>query len=369
MIRVRSSAARESSSSGPGGNEPGSVDHNACDAAKDALIALQARLLAVLAARNAELEARAADLEERWASSTRPKPRSGRAGPRDEAAPSGWRNSGARWPRPCVPRRGQGRHRGRGRRALRRAADGGRRVGIVMYVPSALAGLACMAATAGDEATAAGAVGEARGALGGRRQAITAAAPLSRPTPPSWFRAPSRCSSSCSTTSAPSDVERGPHPLLAKEPDVLDVLADRARAGVRVRICLRNPSVHVAAENDTGQGSSRAGPAQIREALALFGGLRQFLGADLAAPSCPLQLHLPCRQPAPCHPRTRLRHPQRTRARPLSAVCCDPRHGEHLHRYFRAHLGGCTRGAWSLAWRVTDDPGVIRSAIARGQAV
>jgi predicted ATPase/DNA-binding CsgD family transcriptional regulator len=60
--------------------------------------------------------------------------------------------------------------------ALRRTADGGRRVGIVMFVPAALAGLACMAAIAGDQATAAAAVGEARAALGGRRQPITAAA-------------------------------------------------------------------------------------------------------------------------------------------------------------------------------------------------
>jgi DNA-binding CsgD family transcriptional regulator len=60
--------------------------------------------------------------------------------------------------------------------ALRRAADGGRRVGIVMQVPAALAHLACMAASAGDEVTAAAAVGEARAELGGRCQAITAAA-------------------------------------------------------------------------------------------------------------------------------------------------------------------------------------------------
>ena len=60
--------------------------------------------------------------------------------------------------------------------ALRRAADGGRRVGIVMFVSADLAGLACMAAIAGDESTAAAAVGEARAALGGRRQAVTAAA-------------------------------------------------------------------------------------------------------------------------------------------------------------------------------------------------
>ena len=60
--------------------------------------------------------------------------------------------------------------------ALRRAADGGRRVAMVMFVPAALAGLACLAAIAGDESTAAPAVAEARAELGGRRQAITAAA-------------------------------------------------------------------------------------------------------------------------------------------------------------------------------------------------
>ena len=59
--------------------------------------------------------------------------------------------------------------------ALRRAADGGRRVAMVMFVPAALAGLACLAAIAGDESTAAPAVAEARAELGGRRQAITAA--------------------------------------------------------------------------------------------------------------------------------------------------------------------------------------------------
>jgi predicted ATPase/DNA-binding CsgD family transcriptional regulator len=60
--------------------------------------------------------------------------------------------------------------------ALRRAADGGHRVGIVMWVPTALAALACLAAITGDEATAAAVVDEARAELGGRHQAITAAA-------------------------------------------------------------------------------------------------------------------------------------------------------------------------------------------------
>jgi predicted ATPase/DNA-binding CsgD family transcriptional regulator len=59
--------------------------------------------------------------------------------------------------------------------ALRRAADGGRRVWAVMFVPDNLAYLACLAAIAGDQATAAAAVAEARAELGGRRQAITAA--------------------------------------------------------------------------------------------------------------------------------------------------------------------------------------------------
>jgi DNA-binding CsgD family transcriptional regulator len=59
--------------------------------------------------------------------------------------------------------------------ALRRSADGGRRVGIVFMVPTTLAHLACLAAATGDPSTAAAAAGEARAVLGGRRQAITAA--------------------------------------------------------------------------------------------------------------------------------------------------------------------------------------------------
>jgi DNA-binding NarL/FixJ family response regulator len=59
--------------------------------------------------------------------------------------------------------------------ALHRAADGGRRTEMIMFVPSALASLACMAAIAGDQSTAAAAVAETRAELGGRRQAITAA--------------------------------------------------------------------------------------------------------------------------------------------------------------------------------------------------
>jgi DNA-binding NarL/FixJ family response regulator len=59
--------------------------------------------------------------------------------------------------------------------ALRRAADGGRRVAIVMFVPAALAHLACLAAIVGDQPTAAAAVAEAHAELRGRRQPIPAA--------------------------------------------------------------------------------------------------------------------------------------------------------------------------------------------------
>jgi hypothetical protein len=68
--------------------------------------------------------------------------------------------------------------------------------------------------------------------------------------------------------------------FLAKEPGVLDVLADRARAGARMRICLRNPSVHIAAEEDTDEDSDGTGPVEIRQALALFGGLRE-IGVEI----------------------------------------------------------------------------------------
>jgi transcriptional regulator with XRE-family HTH domain len=62
--------------------------------------------------------------------------------------------------------------------------------------------------------------------------------------------------------------------LLAKEPGVLDVLADRARDGVRIRVCLRNPGVHVTAEDDIEERSSDVGAPEVRETLALFARLR-----------------------------------------------------------------------------------------------
>jgi phosphatidylserine/phosphatidylglycerophosphate/cardiolipin synthase-like enzyme len=69
--------------------------------------------------------------------------------------------------------------------------------------------------------------------------------------------------------------------FLARRPDVLDVLADRAQDGVRVRICLRDPDWPVTAEGSAGQGASDAATAEIREALALFRRLRASAGVEI----------------------------------------------------------------------------------------
>jgi hypothetical protein len=69
--------------------------------------------------------------------------------------------------------------------------------------------------------------------------------------------------------------------FLAREPGVLDVLADRARDGVRVRICLRDSDGPVAAERGAGKGASDAAAAGIREALALFGQLHESAGVKI----------------------------------------------------------------------------------------
>jgi transcriptional regulator with XRE-family HTH domain len=63
--------------------------------------------------------------------------------------------------------------------------------------------------------------------------------------------------------------------FLAKEPGVLGVIADRARAGARVRICLPSPGAPAVAEHDSGEGEAGTGAAGIRDALELFGGLRE----------------------------------------------------------------------------------------------
>jgi len=62
--------------------------------------------------------------------------------------------------------------------------------------------------------------------------------------------------------------------FLAQLPGVADALAERARAGVRVRICLADPDA--AAGNEPGAGPDHFGTAaDARAALARYGPLRQ----------------------------------------------------------------------------------------------
>jgi hypothetical protein len=68
--------------------------------------------------------------------------------------------------------------------------------------------------------------------------------------------------------------------FLAREPGILGVVADRARAGTRVRICLLSPAAPAVAERDRAEGEADTGVAGIREALALFAGLRES-GAEI----------------------------------------------------------------------------------------
>lgn len=69
--------------------------------------------------------------------------------------------------------------------------------------------------------------------------------------------------------------------FLASEPTVLNALADRAQDGARARICLRDPDGPAAAELGAGEGADDAAAAGIREALALFGQLRQSAGVEI----------------------------------------------------------------------------------------
>jgi transcriptional regulator with XRE-family HTH domain len=69
--------------------------------------------------------------------------------------------------------------------------------------------------------------------------------------------------------------------FLSKESGVLDALAGRARDGVRVRICLRDPDGQITADRSPRDDASDDTAAEIREALSLFGQLRENPGVEL----------------------------------------------------------------------------------------
>ena len=69
--------------------------------------------------------------------------------------------------------------------------------------------------------------------------------------------------------------------FLAEDPSVLGALVDRARAGVRVRICLREPATSDVLESAAGQGIDYALGVRVREAVARHGLLRDNGGAEI----------------------------------------------------------------------------------------
>ncbi|GAB3429087.1 helix-turn-helix domain-containing protein [Flindersiella endophytica] len=58
--------------------------------------------------------------------------------------------------------------------------------------------------------------------------------------------------------------------FLAEDAEILGILADKARAGVKVRICLGDPTSPHVAERGTEEGIGDAMAAKIRNALALY---------------------------------------------------------------------------------------------------
>jgi len=69
--------------------------------------------------------------------------------------------------------------------------------------------------------------------------------------------------------------------FLAEDPGVLRALVGRARAGVQVRICVRDPGVPHVAERSAGHGADDTLAADVGDALARFGPLRKGGGAEI----------------------------------------------------------------------------------------
>jgi transcriptional regulator with XRE-family HTH domain len=69
--------------------------------------------------------------------------------------------------------------------------------------------------------------------------------------------------------------------FLAEDPSVLGALAERVRAGVRVRICVRDPAAPDVAEREAGECADDALAAGVRDALVWYGPLRESGGAEI----------------------------------------------------------------------------------------
>jgi transcriptional regulator with XRE-family HTH domain len=85
--------------------------------------------------------------------------------------------------------------------------------------------------------------------------------------------------------------------FLADDPGVLAVLGDRARAGVKVRICLRDPAAPAFTIASAVVGSEDTSTASIHHAPQPVGVItRVWRSRDPTPPGRPQQLHLPSRR-------------------------------------------------------------------------
>ncbi|WP_019631094.1 hypothetical protein [Actinomadura atramentaria] len=69
--------------------------------------------------------------------------------------------------------------------------------------------------------------------------------------------------------------------FLAEDTGLLNTIAEKARAGVTVRILLGDPNGHHIAERGEAEGIGDAMPAKIRNALTLYQPLRDIEGVDI----------------------------------------------------------------------------------------
>jgi transcriptional regulator with XRE-family HTH domain len=69
--------------------------------------------------------------------------------------------------------------------------------------------------------------------------------------------------------------------FLAQDAGILDTLAGRAGAGVRIRVCLRDPDGPVVVARGARDGAGNATAGEIRDALALYRRLHQSGGAEI----------------------------------------------------------------------------------------
>jgi transcriptional regulator with XRE-family HTH domain len=63
--------------------------------------------------------------------------------------------------------------------------------------------------------------------------------------------------------------------FIAEVPDVLAALGDRARAGVKMRVCIRDPDASHVATDSAAHGSGGRSAPRVREAVARYGQLRE----------------------------------------------------------------------------------------------